>query len=252
MQSHSPTLPGQMRQIGTLFRRELGAIVRTPGGWIIAAAVLLVDGLLFNAFAVGTGAKLSGKVVEDFFYFAAGTTMIASILLAMRLLAEDRASGAMALLLSSPIDEVAIVLGKYLAAWTYLVGLTAISLTLPALLMINGKVSGGHVLAGALGLLLLGGATLALGTLASSLARSQLVAGVLGAALVVVLLLAWLLAKVSDPPIKGVLQHLALFDAHFRPLQRGLLRLSDLVFFASVIAFSLGAATRVLGHQRWS
>lgn len=239
---------------GTLLiaRRELDAILRTPSGWVIAALVLLVDGLLFNAFAVGTGAKLSSKVLEDFYYFAAGTTMIASVLLSMRLLAEERAAGTIALLQSSPVDEGAVVLGKYLSAYAFLAMLVCATLYMPALIFVRGKVSFGHIAAGTLGLLLLGGATLALGTLASAIARSQLVAGVLGATLVVAMLLAWMVAKISDPPWKQVLQYVALFDAHFRPLQRGMLRASDVVFFVSVTVFSLAAARRALASQRWS
>jgi ABC-2 type transport system permease protein len=233
-----------------VMRRELGAIVRTPSGWVIAAAVLWVDGLLFNAFALGAGAKTSTKVLEDFYYFAAGTTMIASVLLAMRLLAEERARGTLPLLLSSPLGEGPIVVGKYLSAFVFLAGLVIGTLYMPALIFVHGKVSLGHIAAGTAGLLLLGGATLALGTLASSLARSQLVAGVLGAALVVTMLLMWMVAKVTEPPLSGALRALALFDAHFRPFQRGLLRLSDVVFFASVIGLALAGARRALAAER--
>lgn len=239
-----------LSKAGTVLRRELASLLRTPSGWAIAAAVLFVDGLLFNAFAVGTGAKTSTKVLEDFHYFAAGTTMIASILLAMRTLAEERARGTMPLLLSAPASETAIVLGKYGASLIFLAGLVVATLYMPALIFVHGKVSLGHIAAGSLGLCLLGGTTLALGTLASALARSQLVAGVLGSAFVVILLLAWLLAKVSAPPLDSLLRHFALFETHFRPLQRGVLRLSDVVFFLSVAGLALGTAARVLAWQR--
>ena len=78
-----------------------------------------------------------------------------------------------------------------------------------------------------------------------------MVAGVLSATFIVALLLCWLLAKITDPPVKSVLSYLALFDQHFRPLQRGMLRASDVVFFLSVVYFSLLASVRVLQSQRW-
>jgi len=240
-----------MKNTVLIAKRELGGYLRTPGGWVIAAAVLLVDGLLFNGFAVGSGAKLSAKVLQDFFYFTAGTTMIASVLIAMRLLAEERASGTLALLFTSPLREHEIVAGKFLSALVFLSALTLATLYMPALIFINGKVSVGHIAAGYGGLLMLGASTLSLAMLGSAMARNQLVAGVLGAAFVVGLLLCWMLARVVDDPFKPVLRYLALFDQHFRPFQRGLLRLSDVVFFASVVWFSLLATTRVLQNERW-
>jgi ABC-2 type transport system permease protein len=102
-------------------RRELAAYLRTMSGYIIAAAVLVVDGILFNAFALGSGSdRLSTEVLGQFFYFSSGTTMIASVFLSMRLLAEERQTGTMALLASSPVRERDIVIGKFLSALAFL------------------------------------------------------------------------------------------------------------------------------------
>lgn len=240
-----------MNNVLLIAHRELGGYLRTPAGWIIAAAVLLVDGLLFNAYAVGSTAKLSSRVLQDFFYFAAGTTMIAAVLISMRLLAEERARGTLALLFTSPLREYEIVAGKFLSALLFLGGITLLSVYMPALIFVHGKVSLGHIAAGYGGLLLLGAASLALGMLGSAMARNQLVAGVLGAAFVVGLLLCWMLARIVDDPIKPVLRYLAMFDQHFRPFQRGMLRLSDVVFFVSVVWIALLGTTRVLHNERW-
>ena len=69
--------------------------------------------------------------------------------------------------------------------------------------------------------------------------------------MLVTLLLGWILAQVTDTPIKQTLKYVALFDAHFKPFQRGLLRLSDVVFFLSVTWLSLSAATKALSRERW-
>src|SRR5262249_25757791 len=76
--------------------------------------VLAIDGLLFNAFAVGGGSKRSSEVLSLFFYFSAGTTMVASVFISMRLLAEERQAGTLNLLYSSPVRDGEIVLGKFL------------------------------------------------------------------------------------------------------------------------------------------
>ncbi len=79
-----------MRNVGLIARRELMSTLGSPTGTVIAAAVLLIDGLLFNGFALGGGRRLSADVMSDFFYFSSGTTMIVGLLLAMRLISEER------------------------------------------------------------------------------------------------------------------------------------------------------------------
>ena len=87
-----------MNTVSLLVRRELRSYFDTSWGWIILALVLVLDGLLFNAFALGTRERYSANVLSDFFYFSSGTTMIAGILLTMRLIAEERQTGTFTLL----------------------------------------------------------------------------------------------------------------------------------------------------------
>ena len=106
-----------MSNVLLVARRELAGYFKTPSGYLIAAATLLVQGLLFNTRALGTGARLSSDVLIDFLRDSSGTTTVASVLLAMRLFAEERQSGTLVLLYTSPIREHQIVLGKFLSAF---------------------------------------------------------------------------------------------------------------------------------------
>ncbi|MGD8858765.1 MAG: ABC transporter permease [Myxococcales bacterium] len=239
-----------MREVGLIARRELGAYLRTPSGYMIAAATLLVQGLLFNTRALGMGEKLSSQVLMDFLRDSSGTTTVCAVLLSMRLFAEERQSGTLVLLQTSPVREAQIVLGKFLAAFAVLTAVTLMSLYLPALIFIHGKVSVGHIAGGYLGLLCVGAATLSLGVLGSALSRSQLVAGVLAAVFIFVLFLAWALSRVVDPPLGTLIAHFSLYEKHFFPFMRGLVQLSDLVYYASVVYLALLAATRVVQAQR--
>ncbi len=137
-------------------RRELGAYFRSLTGYIIAAIMLLVDGLLFNVLALGGPDKLSAEVVSRFFFYTSGLAVIASIFLSMRLLAEERQTGTLVLLTSSPIQDYEIVLGKFLSAFGFLALITLATIYIPAMIFVNGKISFGHLAAGYLGLLLLG------------------------------------------------------------------------------------------------
>ncbi len=240
-----------MRNIGLLVMRELGGYLRRPSGYYIAAVLLLLDGLLFNAFAIGDERQVSSEVLRIFFYFGGAVTMIGGVLFSMRLLAEERAAGTDVLLFTSPIREGEIVVGKYLATLLFMSLVTLCSLYLPALILLNGKVSGGHIAAGYIGMILLGATTLALGALASSLTKNPFLAVVLTGAIVVLLELCYPLSQTVDPPFRELLGYLALHTSHFTPFQNGLVQLSDLVFFGGVIYFSLLAATKVLESQRW-
>lgn len=240
-----------MKNLMTVMRRELQSYLRTPVGYIIAAVVLAVDGLLFNAFSLGRGARLSSDVIRDFFYFSAGTTMIAGILLSMRLFAEERQTGTLVLLRTAPIRDSQMVVGKYLAALVFLTAITLLTLPMPLLVMVHGKISVGHLFAGYLGLFLLGSATIAIGTFGSALANDQVVAAISSTAIIVTLLVAWMLARVTSPPLADVLAHLAIFDKHYIPFMRGLIHSRDIIYFLSVTYVFLLLATLVAKARRW-
>ena len=240
-----------MTNIGIIARRELGGYFRTPSGYLIAAATLLVQGLLFNTRALSGGAKLSSSVLIDFLRDSSGTTTVAAVLLTMRLFAEERQAGTLVLLFTSPIREVEIVLGKFLSAFVVLALLILASVYLPALIFVHGKVSLGHIAAGYFGLLMVGAATLSLGVLGSALARTQIMAGVLAAVFIFILFLTWALSRVVDPPLGTIISHFSLYEQHFFPSMRGLLQLSDVFYYVSVTYLALLASTRVIQSQRW-
>ena len=86
-------------------QRELGTYLRSMTGYVIAAILVLVDGLLFNIFALGGDDKLSAVVMANFFFYTSGLTMIASVFISMRLVAEERQTGTLVLLTSSPVMD---------------------------------------------------------------------------------------------------------------------------------------------------
>ncbi len=232
-------------------RRELVSMLASPSAWLIAGVVVCVDGLLFNAFALGAEPKPSQRVLEELFQITSGTTMVSALLLSMRLFVEERDTGSMLLLFNSPARNAEIVLGKFLGAFVFLSLLVLMSAHLLALIALHGTLSWGHVAVGFAGLLMLGAASLAIGLLGSVLARSQLVAALLSAAMLVTLLLGWLLSRITDAPWSEVMMYLAMWQSQFLPLQRGVIGLSNVLYFVSVTGLSLGASVLALGGQRW-
>ena len=243
-----------MYPIAVILRRELGAYLKSPLGYIVAAIVLLLDGLLFYAEALGpsAGERLSALVLGRFFYNTSGLVAIAAVALSIRLLAEERQTGSMVLLLTAPLRDREIVLGKFLSAFVFLAAITLATLYMPLLVMVNGRVSWGQVAVGYLGVLLLGAAVLAIGLFASSLTRHQLLAAAVGAALTGVMFLFWQLARVVDPPLSGIFAALAIHGRHFSGFELGILQLRDVVYYLSVMYFFLLLATRTLEARRWA
>ena len=176
--------------------------------------------------------------------------MIAGVLLTMRLLAEERQTGTESLLQTAPVSEGHVVLGKFLGAFSFLMLITLLTLYMPILIQINGKVSWGQIAIGYLGLACLGGATIAIGTLGSAIARNQLFAAILGGGLLVFFLLGWLVGQIAESPVSDIFSYIALFDRHFQPFMRGRLNSEGVVFYLSVTVGFLLLSTRILQARR--
>jgi ABC-2 type transport system permease protein len=240
-----------MKGLLLVARRDLAAYVNSYWGFAIIACALVLDGLLFNGFALTEKSRYSSEIIEDFFKYSFGVTVAASILLTMRLLAEERQTGTIVLVDSSPLADWQVVGGKYLSAMVVLSTLILLTVYMPALVFINGKVSYGHLFAGYLGLFLVAGTVASVGTFTSTISSSQLVAGFLSTVLSVGLLLMWLIARVADPPLKDLISYSSLFDRHFTGFMRGQINSEDVVYYLSICFFFLMGSTRFLAMRRW-
>src|SRR5258706_2980359 len=204
-----------MRATSIIYRRELGRYLRSPIGWIIAAAALLVEGILFQSQALG-GEQLSAIVLERYFYFASGIPLFAGVLLAFRLVSEERQNHSMILLKTSPVRDTEIVLGKFFAALVFLTLTIVVSIYMPLLIKVNGKITWSQIFVGYLGMVLLGSATLAIGMFASALTRHQIIAVLLGAVFTLLMCFLFPLAKRLDSPVRDVLEQVDLWWIHFQ------------------------------------
>lgn len=239
-----------MKTILHITKKELSSYLNTSWGISIFVIILILDGILFNAFSLGSTPRYSADVLEDFFYFSSGTTMIASILLTMRLLAEERQTGTDTILLTAPITDFQFILGKFFGAYFFLILITASTIYMPLFIQVNGKVSWGQIFAGYLGLACLGASVTAMGTFASSIAKNQLFSAVLGGGILVFFLLGWLLGDVTASPLSEIFAYMALFDKHFQPFMTGKINSEALVFYISIAIGFLLLATRIAETRR--
>lgn len=239
-----------MSKVILIASRELQSFFTTWMGYIIAAMALVISGLLFVSFAVGEEPKFSADVLSDFFYFTSGIGMVACIFLSMRLFAEEIQTGTIKLFYTSPVSERQMVYGKFLSAFLFFMFLCVVSLYLPLLIKLSGKISFGHLASGYLGLLLLGAAVISMSLFASVLAPNQLIAGVLAAFFVVTMLILWMVAPIVEPPFRDLFHYLAIHNRHFNSFSRGIVHTRDVIYYLSVIFFFLECSIRTLEARR--
>ena len=240
-----------MRNALLVAGREIAAYLKSPLGYVVIAAALLCEGIYFYAFALGAGARLSSEVLFRFFDGTSFTTMVAAIVLSMRLIAGERENSTLVLLNTAPIRDGEIIAGKFLAAFALIVGMTALTFYMPLLISVNGKVAAAHIFVGYLGILLLGAASLAIGLFASALSPTQIIAAIVGTVILGTLALLFFVARVTDPPLNTLLSAISPYPGAMRPFMNGVLKLENVLYYLAVAYFFLLAATKTLEARRW-
>ena len=231
--------------------RELSAYFRSPLAAVILAGALLINGILFYWYGL-TKKALSADVLSEFFWASSGVTMAASLFLSMRARrGRERQTQTFTLLNTAPLRDVEIVLGKFVSAYSILLLYIAMTVYMPALIFVNGKVSLGHIAVGYCGLALLGAATISIGLFASCLTRSQVVSIIIGGAILAALILLWMIARAVDPPLNTVLAAFAFHHNNFRPFMQGMLELQGIAYYLMLTYFFLLGATKILEARRW-
>ena len=228
-------------------KRELGAYFKSPVAYVVLSLFLIISGGLFffGNFFIAGNATMDG-------YFGVMPLLLVFICpaIAMRLIAEERGSGSIELLLTMPVRDSEVVFGKYLAALMVLaVGLL---LTLPFALTVAklGPLDSGPVLGSYLGTLLLGGTYLAIGLLGSAMTKNQVVAVIVGWAICMALWLMGFLSSAAGPVLGPVLQY-ASPAYQFSKIARGVIELRNVVYYLSAIGVCLVIAIQVLESRKW-
>jgi ABC-2 type transport system permease protein len=233
-----------MRNVLTIFRRELGGYFATPLAYVFIVIFLVMEGML--TFFVGNFFDRGQADLQPFFSFHPWLYIVLIPALSMRLWAEERRSGTIELFLTLPIRMTEAVIGKFLAAWSF-TGIT-LALTFPFWVTVNflGQPDNGVILASYIGSWLMAGAMLAIGACVSAMTKNQVIAFVVAAALAFVFTLAgspvvlgFFQGWAPEWLIRGITQ--ASFLGHFGAITRGVIDVRDLVYFLSVMIAFLGA-----------
>lgn len=236
----------------TIFRREMAHYATSPVSYLISAAFFFMMALYFNndlVVSVTTRAADPASVPM----FLSFVMVFFAPLLTMRLIAEENREGTVELLLTAPVSDTAIIIGKFFSAWAFYTLLLLGTLVYPAILIsLQIFPDLGLAVSAYMGIWLYGGAALAVGMVFSALTDSQVMAAFLSMSF---LLLMWLgdLAGniVASFDLANLLRKLSLQGHYSTSFAVGLFRAEDVAYFAGMIVVSLFITIRILESRRW-
>jgi ABC-2 type transport system permease protein len=243
-----------MRAVWATYTRELRAYFFAPLAYVVLFFFLIVTGVIFvNLVGNLVNPRVMAPDPALSYFFRSSWLMLILIapVLTMRLISEELRSGSIEILMTAPITEGQVVAGKYLAALTFYASLWVPTLVYTLLIARQSDVDWGPVAAGYLGILGIGALLLAIGTFASSTTRSQLVAAMVGVALVFLLFLIGMFEEMlTGEGMKQALGYVNLWS-HIDEFSRGIVDTRRLVYYATGVLFFLFLATRALEDKKW-
>jgi len=240
-----------MPHVTTIAKRELTSLFYSPVAYVVLGLFGFGTALLFLA-GFGPGAPAEMRNLQWSILWLMVPLVPA---ISMRLISEEYRSGTIEPLMTSPISDTQVVVGKWLGAMGFLLTLMIPILLMVLVLSINSNPDAGPILVGMLGLLMVGGLYLAIGTFASSMTQSQIIAFLVTTAIVLAFSpLAVLLARAGWVADRAWLKH-ALFYINvfgqFEDFSKGIIDLGRVVFFVSGTGLFLFFATLTLESRRW-
>jgi len=251
--------------VAAIARRELGAVFVSPVGWVVAGVfTFLVSGFGF----IGTVLAGQQATMDGVFGVITGfLTLILVPVVTMRLIAEERSQGTLELLLTSPVRDWELVVGKWLGGFVFYLLLVATTVVYVVLLAVYlpdkttisvaglsihvGALDFGLIAATYIGMVVVGAAAIAIGVLASSVTKNQIIAYVVSLfALLAIWYTAFLLGLFTRPPLSLFFDYVAGYF-RYQSFSLGQVALRDMVYFLSLAIGALFLTTRLLESRRW-
>jgi ABC-2 type transport system permease protein len=256
------------RGVGLIFYRELRAYFSSSIAYVAITMFLIITGYFFYNL-VATFSVLSFQaqadpmmarqynllninetVVRPLFGSISMIMLLMTPLLTMRLLAEERKSGTMELLLTYPVRDIEVVIGKFLACFLVFLAMIFSTFLYPGLLLALGEPEIMPILTGYLGLVLLGAAFISLGLFTSSLAENQIIAASIAFGILFVFWLMSYSVTLVSPGFGQIISYLSITD-HLESLAKGVVDTEDIIYYLLFVALFLFLTLRSLESKRW-
>ena len=238
-----------MKNIRIIAGKEFRGYLNSPMAYIVICIFLVVTGIFFSSYLKQI--NYVDTTIKGFLQYADLLLLLFAAIITMRSLAEEKKMGTWELLLTSPVKDSEVVMGKFLAGVGIMVVLLVLTLYYPILLMIFGHPDMGPIWTSYLGLVLLGSSAIAIGIFVSSLTSNQIISAVVSLGILFAL---WYLASAATFFPKGigqVMNYLSL-QYHFSSFSIGVIDTRGVIYFLSITALFLFSATRSLENGRWN
>ena len=251
-----------MRNIMAIADKELRSYFSSPIAYIIIGFFLLPFGVFFYLYLTafvrqsmqqaqfGGAMNINQNVIRYVLQNASVIILFIMPMITMRTYSEEKRSGTIELLLTSPVTDLEIIVGKFLGALGLYIALLSVTLPYMGILFYYGNPEWRPVAAGYLGLLLMGGAFVSLGLLISSTTNNQIVAGIVT---FVVFLLLWIIGWFADsagPTIGPITSWLSITE-HFDDFSKGIIDTKHVLYYMSLITFGLFLTAKSVDTERW-
>ena len=252
-----------MTNILAIVRKEWRGYFASPVGYVVIGMYALVFGYFYTVYLswflrqsmqgpqMGGGPmNVNQQMIRGVFDNSMVIFLFVVPLITMRAYAEEKRSGTIELLMTSPITDFQIVMGKFLGAMSLYGAMLGITLIHIAVLFAYGNPEWKPILTGYLGLVLLGGCFVSVGLFFSSLTKNQIVAGMFT---FVVLLLLWVISWIgnfSGPTVERLTSYLSL-TSHVDDFLRGVVDSQHIVYYLSFITFGLFLTAKAVDSERW-
>ncbi len=235
-----------MSKVFSVARREMSTYLYTPMAYALMAGFLLITGYFFSVSVLGSRWAAMHSTLGN-----AGLILVfVAPILTMRLLADEMQQGTSEILFTTPVTTGQVVAGKFLGSFAMITLLIVIMLLYPLVLDHFGNPDWGATLTAYFGFWLMASSFLAAGIFTSSMTDSQLVAGVSGVALLLLLwVIDWAGATLGEP-LESILSHLSVTQ-HFMPFNRGIIDTQHIVFYITLTTGFLFLSGRLLESRQW-
>jgi ABC-2 type transport system permease protein len=227
--------------------KEFKSYLTSPMAYVVTGIFLAATGFFF-ATSPSTYTETS---INGFLQAGAILILLFAPLLTMRLLAEERKLGTIELLMTAPIRDSEVILGKYLGSMYIVTAMLALTLYYPLLLIIFGDPDLGPIFSGYLGLLLIGYAALAIGIFASSLTSNQIAAAVVAIGILLALYFIGYTATFLPKALGDVIGYFSL-SHYFPDFMGGVIDTRGIVYYLSITVLFIFMAIRSLENSRWT
>lgn len=250
-----------MGNVFAIAQKELKSYFSSAIAWVIVGFYALLFGYFFIAMlsffvrqsmqmGMGPNMNINQSVIRPLFLNSSVLILFVGPIITMRTYAEEKRAGTMELLLTSPLTDWQIILGKFLGAMGLYAAMQVVTLVYMSILFIYGNPEWKPLIAGYLGMLLLGGCFISMGLLISSLTKSQMVAAM---ATFAVFLLLWVIDWIGDfggPTAQMIVQNLSIVQ-HLDDFVKGVIDTKHVVYYLSFITFGLFLTAKSVDVERW-